>query len=214
MRKLVLVFSMLIPSVLWSQDLGGTSFSIPAVPRPKTSTPTPTPKPEEPKTKTPGIFDAPPSLPGSIEYKPSINMSRTSDFINPGDRVADKLNNEDLRDPHLRSKRDQYFGEIKTKSKKIIISCRDTQAVDGDMVSIKVNGNVIRQALLLEGEYRNIEIFLEPYTNTVVFEALNEGMSPPNTAAFLIIDEEGNHLFSDSWNISTGFKASINIFRN
>lgn len=141
-------------------------------------------------------------------------MGKSGEFANPGSHVAEKLNKSEFRDPHLRSKRDQYFGEFKTRSKKIIISCRDTGAIDGDMVSIKINDIVVRQALVLEGEFRNIEVDLQQYSNVIVFEALNEGMDPPNTAAFIISDEEGNHIYTNSWDIGAGYKASLNIFRN
>lgn len=210
MRLLTLLMLFFALPIL-AQDLGSKTFSIPAVPKPKETTPSPSPSPT---VKTPSIFDESPKLPGSIKYEPKLSMGKSSEFANPGSRVAEDLNKKDFRDPHLRSKRDQYFGEFKTKSKKIIISCRDTGMIDGDMVSIKINDIVIRQSIVLEGEFRNFEVDLQKYSNVIVFEALNEGMESPNTAAFIISDEEGNHIYTNSWDIGTGYKASLNIFRN
>ena len=49
--------------------------------------------------------------------------------------------------------------------------------------------------------------------NKLDFEALNQGTSGPNTAAFSVYDDSGNLITSNEWNLTTGIKATIVVVR-
>lgn len=212
MRYLFLLIGMLfIPASLSAQtEFGGKSISIPAgsgISKPVS--------PALPAANSPSIFDPKPKPAGSIEVPPAnTNFGKEPEFSNPNTSVTEKLNKVEYRDEDLRSgKRDQYLGEIRTKSTTITIRYRDTGEIDGDMVRVSINDDVVMPAIVLEGGFRSFDIILKQYSNRVEFMALNEGYDPPNTAEFEILDEKGNQLFNNSWNIATGYKATVNIFK-
>jgi hypothetical protein len=47
--------------------------------------------------------------------------------------------------------------------------------------------------------------------NTISFKALNQGTSGPNTASFMVFDENGKVLTSKEWNLATGAKATLSV---
>ena len=110
-------------------------------------------------------------------------------------------------------RRNQSFGEIKTKSNSVKLMFKDYAAVDGDRIKIMVNGLTVRADAMLVEVYQTVEIGLTPGFNKVDFEALNQGYSGPNTAQFKIVDDAGKQLIDNRWDLATGFKASIMIIK-
>jgi hypothetical protein len=110
-------------------------------------------------------------------------------------------------------KRNQSFGEIRTKSNTVKLMFKDYAAVDGDRIKIMVNGLTVRADAMLIEVFQTVEIGLTPGFNKVEFEALNQGYSGPNTAQFKIIDDSGKQLIDNRWDLATGFKASIMIIK-
>ena len=110
-------------------------------------------------------------------------------------------------------RRNQSFGEFKTKSNSITILCRDHMAVDGDVVKIYINNMVVAANVELSDGVRKIEIGLTPGFNKIEFEALNQGTSGPNTAEFAIFDDKGSVITKNQWDLATGFKGSIMIIK-
>ncbi|UOK42010.1 MULTISPECIES: hypothetical protein [Flavobacterium] len=110
-------------------------------------------------------------------------------------------------------RRNQSFGEYKTKANTIKILCRDHMAIDGDVVKVYINNMVIAAHVELFQGYRTIEIGLTPGFNKIEFEALNQGTSGPNTAEFSIFDDKGKVITSDQWDLATGFKGSVMIIK-
>ena len=49
--------------------------------------------------------------------------------------------------------------------------------------------------------------------NKIEFMALHQGTSGPNTAEFKIIDEKGNEIMGNIWNLATGVKASLIVIQ-
>jgi len=80
-------------------------------------------------------------------------------------------------------------------------------------IKLLVNGNVMISEITLQGETRSIELGLEKGFNKIECEALNEGLSVPNTAEFQLFDDKGNLITMGQWNLATGFKASFMIIR-
>ncbi|MBC7557105.1 MAG: carbohydrate binding domain-containing protein [Chryseobacterium sp.] len=64
----------------------------------------------------------------------------------------------------------------------------DKKRMDGDIVSIYVNGQLIEENLMVSKTKKEIIIQLQPGSNFIVMEAINLGRVPPNTAAISIND--------------------------
>lgn len=109
---------------------------------------------------------------------------------------------------------DQYFGEFKSNGGFVHLFYRDFGEVDSDMVRIYVDGDVLRGNETLGGAFRSLKINLVPGVNTIVIEALNEGYAPPNTAEFQLYDHLGNLITGNAWNLITGRKAIMKVFKN
>jgi hypothetical protein len=102
-----------------------------------------------------------------------------------------------------------YLGEFRTATKSVRIACRDHEAPDGDLVRIWVNDKVVIESLLLDVQYKELFLVLQPGFNKVEFEALNQGESGPNTAQFVVFDDKGKLVTSNKWNLATGVKAKV-----
>ena len=137
-----------------------------------------------------------------------------NDFKNPGDEIKDKLNKKIADKPIDDSFRsDQFLGQFDVKSKYLKIVCRDHEYPDGDRVRILVNDKVVIPEILLESASKEYYIDLSNGFNKVEFEALNQGTSGPNTAAFRVYDDRGNIVTSNEWNLTTGVKAKIIVLK-
>lgn len=106
-------------------------------------------------------------------------------------------------------RKNQNLGTFKTTSNTSKIRYRDAAFVDGDKIKIYLNNKVIQPEVSLEGEFKGFEIKLENGSNRIDFEALNEGFAAPNTAQFQVYDDKGTLISASTWNLGTGFKASI-----
>ncbi|TPN88967.1 hypothetical protein [Aquimarina algicola] len=110
-------------------------------------------------------------------------------------------------------KSDQYFGDFKSGGSVVKLIYRDHQFVDGDIVRISVNDEVILSKVFLSSQFQGIEIDLIKGFNKIDITALNQGDSGPNTAAFQLYDEYGNLMTSNEWNLATGVKASMIVVK-
>lgn len=86
----------------------------------------------------------------------------------------------------------------------------DSGAIDGDIISLNVNGQWVLQNYTLTGSKKSISVTLNKagYSYVALF-AHNEGSSPPNTAALSINDGTGEQTLVLSANLSTN--AAYNI---
>ena len=109
--------------------------------------------------------------------------------------------------------KDFYLGDLETKSKYIVIKCRDHEYVDGDRIRLLLNGAVIHPNISLTSVYYIVDVDLDEGYNNIDFIALNEGESSPNTAQLIVLDEFGNQLSNKKWLISTGYKAKLVVFK-
>lgn len=151
-------------------------------------------------------------LPDLLKKTSGVDMSWKSPLKNKEWVIKQKFSEED--DKNLsKYMRDFFLGELKTKSKVIVIKCRDHEYVDGDRIAITINNAVIHPNLTLYGNYYTIDIDLIEGNNTINFIALNEGESSPNTAEVKVFDSNGKLLASNHWLIRTGFKASLSILK-
>jgi len=105
------------------------------------------------------------------------------------------------------------LGTITTKSKEIVIECRDHSLVDGDIISVYVNDQLYRDNIILKNNYFVIDVDLNLGYNKITFLAKNQGYSGPNTAQFVVYDINGNLIFKQGWNITTGQTATFGVIR-
>lgn len=108
---------------------------------------------------------------------------------------------------------DQYFGDFKSDSKFVNVVYRDFGEIDGDLIQVRLNDDVIQSSVYLTGGYRGLKLNLQKGFNKIDFVALNQGESGPNTAEFQVVDDLGNLVSSNRWNLATGVKATIIIVK-
>ena len=109
---------------------------------------------------------------------------------------------------------DQDLGSFRSNSKSVNIICRDYQYPDGDRVTILVNDIPVVYNITLRQSYQKFNIPLRVGLNKIVIEALNQGTSGPNTAAFKVFNDEGMLISSNEWNLATGAKATLMISKD
>ena len=146
-----------------------------------------------------------------FKKKSGVNMVQKSDLVQPTWTIKQKFG-EDQKDLAQFSK-DYNLGSLSTKSKLIVIKCRDHEYVDGDRIKLMLNDAVIHPNIVLRGDFFVIDVDLVEGFNSINFIALNEGTSSPNTAQLMVYDQDGNLLASNKWLIRTGYKASLSIYK-
>lgn len=199
-----------MPKEILAQDIISNPRAIPAMPNPNLNLPNSTPE------KKPSIFDVKPKndVPDLWSEKSKVKFEK-EEFANPADVYTKKMNRSSNTEGSGDAKvfrRNQYFGDFRTKSETIKVAYRDPQAVDGDLLKLLLNDIVIKNNIFLEGSFKTMEIKLTDGFNKIDFVALNEGQYFPNTGEFMIIDK-GVEIYSSEWNMSTGFKASFIIVK-
>lgn len=110
-------------------------------------------------------------------------------------------------------RRNEYLGGFITKSAYSTVRYRDAAFVDGDKIRVYLNDKVIEPEVLLDGEFKGFKINLVKGINKIDFEALNEGSASPNTAEFQVFDDKGAVIESSQWNVGTGYKAVIILYK-
>lgn len=110
-------------------------------------------------------------------------------------------------------KSDQYLGDFKSGGEFVRLIYRDHQFVDGDIVRIFVNDDVLASSVYLSGSFQGLKIDLLKGFNKIDIQALNQGESGPNTAEFHLYDDQGNLLTGNEWNLTTGVKATLIVVK-
>lgn len=164
-----------------------------------------------PASKNPfiGRAQGPDNFP--VEKKEELNMRTGNDLLTAGDFIERKWTEDKKAKSEYAN--DQYLGDFKTTGNFVEVYCRDHQYVDGDRVRVFLNGKMIHSNIELQASFTPILVSLESGFNTIEFEALNQGTSGPNTAAFKVIGENGVVITSSEWNLLTGAKATLIIVK-
>ncbi|HEX9981184.1 MAG TPA: hypothetical protein VGB50_11530 [Flavobacterium sp.] len=194
------------PGLFAQPESGGMSFSIPPANNMNTA-------PSGAAIKAPSIFDEVRNSGSINEAKPlNSNFGKPSDFANPNERYIEKMNKSE-GEVATAIRKNQYLGDFKTKAAIVRINYRDHEAYDGDVIKVIVNDHVIREGIIMESTIEGFDLGLVPGFNKIEFEALNQGTSGPNTAEFQIIDDKGELISSNRWNLATGFRATVILVR-
>ncbi|MDB9963935.1 hypothetical protein OAD50_02525 [Vicingaceae bacterium] len=99
---------------------------------------------------------------------------------------------------------------LKVHFSKVKVQIWDHQTVDGDRVSLNLNGEWILKNYELTKEKYEIEIELREGPNTFVLHALNLGKYKPNTAALIVFDGEKKHRIILESNMNESGTLQIN----
>ncbi len=83
--------------------------------------------------------------------------------------------------------------KIKVHSRKVKVKVWDHQMVDGDRISLNLNGKWVLEDYTLEKNQYVFEIELQEGTNLLILHALNLGKYHPNTAAIIVEDDKKEH---------------------
>lgn len=144
-----------------------------------------------------------------------FSMIDDNGLRNPGEMFEKRFNKVAVEQGlKIETMADVFLGDIRSNGKFVKIICRDHEYPDGDLVQVILNGEVIVPRLLLTSSFRGFDVNLEVGINQIVFLALNQGESGPNTAEFIVYDDNGNLVSSKKWNLLTGVKATINIIKD
>ena len=143
-----------------------------------------------------------------------FTMIQDNDLVNPGVIFEEKWKEKKpVEEAGLVYEKEQYFGEYKLNSSYVNIVFRDYQAVDGDIIRVFANEDVIIPRAHLVSSFQSYKLVLEDGFNKIDFEALNQGESGPNTAQFVIIDENDVVIYNGGWNLATGGIATIMLVK-
>lgn len=155
--------------------------------------------------------------PTTLNKKPDREFSMMDDnkLMDPGQIFEKRYAKQAVEQGIMVEKMsDQFLGEFKSNGKFVNIVCRDHEYPDGDLVRVFVNGDIYIPSLLLTSGYKGFNIPLVPGANTIEFLALNQGDSGPNTAEFQVYDDDKNLVSSKKWNLLTGVKATIIVYKD
>lgn len=157
------------------------------------------------------------SDPFAAKEKREINLIKGDDFAKKDfSALENKMNNSNAKDKEkLKPEyyRDQYLGDFKSGSKFVNFTYRDHGTVDGDLVSVSINGTVIHPRIFLEGEFQGFYLDLVKGFNKIEVKALNQGSVGANTAQFVMYDDERQVISSNSWFLASGFTATVIIVK-
>jgi hypothetical protein len=162
-----------------------------------------------------------PKIIGDLELpKKEFSMFPQEKFGNPGELYTKKFDklSEELRPEgygiNAGLKEDAHWGDYRTKSKYIDISYRDHGRVDGDLIRVLVNGDVLKSDVYLTGNFKGFRLeFPENGVYKIAFFAINEGSALPNTAQYRIIDQWGTIITGKIEALSAGIKATVDIIK-
>lgn len=109
--------------------------------------------------------------------------------------------------------KDQFLGDVRTDGGFVQIKYRDHEFVDGDRIRVFVNEDVVRSDISLGGSFGGFTLSLQEGFNRIVFQALNQGSSGPNTAELHVYNDKGQLISAKEWNLLTGNKATIIVVK-
>lgn len=146
--------------------------------------------------------------------KKEFSMIHDNGLRKPGELFEQRFNKVAVEQGlAIETMADVFLGEIKSNGSFVKIICRDHEYPDGDLVQVLVNDDIIIPSMLLTSGFKGFNVTLNPGANKIVFLALNQGDSGPNTAEFIVYDDEGHLVSSKKWNLLTGVKATIIVIK-
>ena len=171
--------------------------------------------PAKPITNTSTGLNIPKTAP-TLEFpKKKFSMFPEEQFGNPGElyeKRFEKAEQELLPEGHGENsglKEDTFWGDYRTNSNYVYILYRDYGAIDGDLLRILVDDDVLKPREYLTEGYKGFKLKLKEGFNKIDFYAINEGSSIPNTADYKIVDENNKVITNRVWPLSAGVKVTV-----
>lgn len=155
-----------------------------------------------PPTETPPTENTPPVK------EPTVLKINPEELFNNSNLYKKEANVEGIF-----YRRNEYLGGFVTNTAVSTVRYRDAAFVDGDKIRVYLNDKVIEPEVNLVGEFQGFKITLVKGINKIDFEALNEGSASPNTAEFQVYDDQGKVIEASQWNVGTGYKATIILYK-
>ena len=150
--------------------------------------------------------------PPSQETK-QLDMTASDGLLDHIPGKAPKAFQKD-KEPRPEFARDQDLGDVTTSGDFVQIKYRDHEYVDGDLIRVYVNGDVVQSSVFLGASFSGFTLSLQPGANRNEFEAINQGSSGPNTAELHVNNEKGLIISAKEWNLLTGYKASVLVIKD
>lgn len=152
------------------------------------------------------------------ETKEPFSIIEKDNFKNPAQQFTKTLKKQLVFEEERERKNNgstvnQFLGQYSTSAKRVNIIYRDYGAQDGDMIRVYVNEKIVVSRVLLTNQVKGLDLVLAEGINKIDFYALNQGTSGPNTAEFRVLDEKGDVISSNQWNLATGVKATIILLK-
>lgn len=147
------------------------------------------------------------------ESEKPFSMFENDGLKDPGQLFVERWKQQAAQSGIIKVMDDQFLGQYNIDAEFVNIVCRDHEYPDGDRVRVLLNGDIIYRDVTLTSSYRRLKVNLAEGKNQLDILALNQGDSGPNTAEFVVYDDQGNIISSKEWNLLTGVKATI-IFVN
>ncbi len=145
----------------------------------------------------------------------AFNMTGDDGFIKPNTEMTPKWFKKIEGDPMSESETDDaYLGDFNSNGEFVNLIYRDHGIVDGDVIRIFINDNIIASRVLLNGDFQGAKINLIKGFNKIVVQALSVGEVAPNTAEFHLYDDQGKLITGNGWNLSVGKKATMVVVKN
>ena len=167
----------------------------------------------------PSIFDKKDKLLESVSLlkkKPEEeSIFEKEQFASPAKAYTEKMNNQLKTEGYssVVENKDFFLGEFIVFTKNIFVGCRDYGAIDGDMITIYLNGMKVIPIIGLESGYKTYPFDLKEGLNIVEVEALNTGELFPNTGQFNLFDGNKKLITNQFWGLTTGYKGIFRIVR-
>jgi hypothetical protein len=121
-----------------------------------------------------------------LKRRPSDSSDVKDRYLAMVDSVESSANTFNHRKLNGRRYRIQETMTVSNAS--VTLAVWDKNRVDGDEISLYLNGEPVLETYTVSKTKKDIVINLRPGSNTIVMEALNLGKVPPNTAAIGIND--------------------------
>lgn len=223
MRIIITCFLVFALSAIGNAQIDSKKKSgaiIPAIEAPKDSTDSKKISSEKPKQNDQFSGVKSPKVVGKLEMpKREFSMFPQEEFGNPGElytKKLDKIEKTLLPEGHGENaglKEDAYWGDYKTTAKSIRVMYRDYSAIDGDLLRVYVNGDIIQPRAYLTQGFSGFKLDLKDGLNEIVFQAINTGSSGPNTAEYRIVDENDKRISNKVWALAAGVKVTVVIVK-
>ncbi|MEM7187761.1 MAG: hypothetical protein AAF466_14010 [Bacteroidota bacterium] len=177
-----------------------TGFELPERERPSLTLPK---DQRDPKTNLSSV--------GETEPEPFDMMEDDGLLVNDKGKTPKAFTRD--KEPLPEYGKDQSLGTIKTGSQFVSVKYRDHEYVDGDLIRVYVNGDIVQAGVYLNSSFAGFTLTLDEGENAIVFEALNQGSSGPNTAELHVYDDNGFIVSAKEWNLLTGSRATIKVIK-